>query len=64
MIRARYIGIDAGNIESGRVYPISTKCRGNNLIVSVRNEKRVYRSLELFLKEWKIVSVGKSRKSI
>lgn len=22
MIRARYIGIDAGNIESGRVYPI------------------------------------------
>ena len=64
MIKAKYTGVDNGSIERGRVYPISTQCRGNNLIVSVRNEKRSYRSLELFLKEWKIISVGKSRKPI
>ena len=59
MIKAKYTGVDSGSIESGRVYPISTQCRGNYLIISVRNEKRSYRSLELFLKEWKIISVGK-----
>ena len=62
MIKAKYTGVDSGSIESGRVYPISTQCRGSSLIVSVRNEKRSYRSLEEFLKEWRIISVGRVSK--
>lgn len=59
MIKAKYLGIDTDRIDSGRIYPISTQCRGNNLIVTVRSEKKLYRSLEMFLKDWKIISVGR-----
>lgn len=56
MIRARYIGVDC-EILSGKVYPISTQCRGNRLIVSVRSCKFTYRSLEQFLKSWRVEAV-------
>lgn len=62
MIKAKYTGVDSGSIESGRVYPVTTRCRGDKLVVTVRNEKRSYRSLEEFLKEWKIISVGRVSK--
>ena len=54
MIKARYLGIDNGALESYKVYKISTRCTGNRLVVSVRNEKRDYSCLEQFLKEWKV----------
>ena len=57
MIKARYLGIDSGALESCRVYKITTKCMGNRLVVSVRNEKRAYSCLEQFLKEWKVEAV-------
>ena len=63
MIKARYLGIDTGPLQSCRVYKISTNCVGNRLVVSVRNEKRTYSCLEQFLKEWKVEAVysGQSR---
>lgn len=62
MIKARYIGVDC-EIQSGRVYPISTHCVDNRLIVSVKSYKFEYPSLELFLKAWRVVAVmGGGRK--
>lgn len=57
MIKAVYLGIDSHNLESGRVYKISTRAINNKLVVSVRNEKRQYPSLEQFLKDWRIKAV-------
>lgn len=56
MIRARYIGGEC-EIQSGKVYPISTRCTGNKLVVSVRSYKFEYKSLEHFLKSWKVEAV-------
>lgn len=62
MIKAEYLGISEEPLEHGRVYKISTRCRDNKLVVSVRNVKRSYTCLEQFLKEWKVRAVfsGKS----
>lgn len=57
MIKAEYRGIDDKDLESGRVYKISTRCTGNKLVVSVRNSKRSYTCLEQFLKEWRVRGV-------
>jgi hypothetical protein len=57
MIKAKYTGVDC-EIQSGRVYPITTHCAGNRLVVSVRACKFEYPSLERFLKEWRVVAVG------
>ena len=57
MIKAVYLGIDDKPLESGRVYKVTTQCRGDRLIVSVRGIKRSYRNLEHFLKEWKVRAV-------
>ena len=57
MIKAVYLGIDDNPLESGRVYKITTQCRGDMLVVSVRGIKRSYRNLEQFLKEWKVRAV-------
>lgn len=54
MIKAEYRGIDDKSLQSGRIYKISTRCTGNRLIVSVRNTKKCYSSLEQFLKEWRV----------
>ena len=64
MIKARYVGVDSGSLQSGRVYKISTRCTESKLIVSARNEKRSYPCLEVFLKDWKVEAVyrEKSRK--
>ena len=34
MIKARYIGVEC-ELQSGKVYPIKTRCTGNKLVVSV-----------------------------
>lgn len=57
MIKAEYLGIDDKPLEHGRVYKISTRCTGNKLVISVRNTKRFYSSLEQFFKEWKVRAV-------
>lgn len=56
MIKARYIGVEC-EIQSGKVYPIKTRCTGNKLVVSVRSYKFEYKSLEQFLKSWKVEAV-------
>lgn len=62
MIKAKYTGIDIGEtVESGRVYPISTECYKNSLIVSVRGIKLSYKNLEGFLKCWRIIAVYSKR---
>lgn len=38
MIKARYIGVEC-ELQSGKVYPIKTRCTGNKLVVSVRAYK-------------------------
>ena len=48
MIKARYIGVEC-ELQSGKVYPIKTRCTGNKLVVSVRAYKFEYNSLEEFL---------------
>lgn len=45
MIKARYIGVEC-ELQSGKVYPIKTRCTGNKLVVSVRAYKFEYNSLE------------------
>ena len=35
MIKARYIGVEC-ELQSGKVYPIKTRCTGNKLVVSVK----------------------------
>lgn len=57
MIKARYIGVDNELLQSGKVYPIKTRCTGNKLVVSVRVYKFEYNSLEEFLKRWKVEAV-------
>lgn len=57
MIKAKYMGVDCEELEAGRVYKISTRCTGGSLVVSCRNVKLPYHSLEQFLKEWKVVAV-------
>lgn len=57
MIKAEYRGIDADPLHSGKVYKISTRCKDNKLIVSVKGVKRSYSGLEQFLKEWKVRAV-------
>lgn len=57
MVKAEYLGISEDPLQSGRVYKISTKCKGNKLIVTARGVKRYYPSLEQFLKEWKVRAV-------
>lgn len=57
MIKAKYLGIDNGEILAGRVYKISTRCTGDKLVVTVRSQKLRYSSLEQFLKEWKVEAV-------
>ena len=47
MIKARYIGAEC-ELQSGKVYPIKTRCTGNKLVVSVRVYKFEYNSLEEF----------------
>lgn len=56
MIKARYIGVEC-EIQSGKVYPIKTRCTGNRLVVSVRSYKFEYKSLEHFLKSLKVEAV-------
>lgn len=56
MIKARYIGAEC-ELQSGKVYPIKTRCTGNKLVVSVRAYKFEYNSLEQFLKSWKVEAV-------
>lgn len=56
MIKARYIGVEC-ELQSGKVYPIKTRCIGNRLVVSVRAYKFEYNSLEEFLKRWKVEAV-------
>ena len=56
MIKARYIGVEC-ELQSGKVYPIKTRCTGNKLVVSVRAYKFEYNSLEEFLKRWKVEAV-------
>ena len=62
MIKAEYLGISDDPLEYGKVYKISTRCKDNKLVVSVRNVNRCYTCLEQFLKEWKVrvVYSGKS----
>lgn len=62
MIKAKYLGMDMGRLESGKVYRISTRCTGNRLLVSSLGNKKEYSSLESFLKEWKIVTVCSDRR--
>lgn len=57
MIKAEYRGLEDNPLHNGKTYKISTRCTGSKMIVSVRNVKRVYTSLEKFLKEWKIKAV-------
>ena len=57
MIKAEYLGIDEEPLEHGRIYLITTRCRDNKLVVSVRNVKLCYSSLEQFLKYWKVRAV-------
>lgn len=56
MIKARYIGVEC-EIQSGKVYSIKTRCTGDKLVVSVRSYKFEYKSLEHFLKSWKVEAV-------
>lgn len=42
MIKARYIGVEC-ELQSGKVYPIKTRCTGNKLVVSVRAYKFEYK---------------------
>ena len=56
-IKAEYKGLDEKPLQSGKVYSISTRCKDNKLIVSVRDIKRAYPNLEQFLKEWKVRAV-------
>lgn len=56
MIKARYIGAEC-ELQSGKVYPIKTRCTGKKLVVSVRVYKFEYNSLEEFLKRWKVEAV-------
>lgn len=56
MIKARYIGVEC-ELQSGKVYPIKTRCTGNKLVVSVRAYRFEYNSLEEFLKRWKVEAV-------
>lgn len=62
MIKARYIGVEC-ELQSGKVYPIKTRCTGNKLVVSVRAYKFEYNSLEEFLKRWKVEAVYHGCKS-
>lgn len=54
--RKLYIGAEC-ELQSGKVYPIKTRCTGNKLVVSVRAYKFEYNSLEEFLKRWKVEAV-------
>lgn len=53
MIKARYIGAEC-ELQSGKVYPIKTRCTGNKLVVSVRVYKFEYNSLEYIWSLWAI----------
>lgn len=57
MIKAEYLGVNADPLQSGRVYRITTKCKGNKLIVTAKGAQRYYPCLEEFLKEWKVRAV-------
>lgn len=57
MVKARYIGVDDGDILSGKVYKISTVCSNGYLVVTARNSKLKYKNLEQFLKSWKVEAV-------
>jgi len=70
LIKAKYIGVDTGVLQSGKVYEIKTKCvsmgaGAPRLEVSFGERFRYcvwYRDLEIFLKFWKVVGVyGQSR---
>ena len=57
MVKAKYLGYKCEELESGKVYKISTKCIGGSLVVTCRGSKLLYGNLEQFLKEWKVVGV-------
>lgn len=57
MVKAKYLGYKCEDLESGRVYKISTRCTGGSLVVSCRGNKLKYSSLEQFLKEWRVEAV-------
>lgn len=57
MIKAKYLGYKCERLDSGKIYPITTQCRGSHLIVTVKGEKLSYNNLERFLKEWKVEAV-------
>lgn len=61
MIKAEYKGISdrilGCELTSGKVYPISTYCQKNKLIVRVKGLEFQYRNLEEFCKYWRVRAV-------
>lgn len=57
MIKAEYKGISEGLLRGGKVYPITTQCKGNKLIVRANGAELCYPNLECFMKFWKVRAV-------
>lgn len=61
MIKAEYKGISdeilGGDLRNGKVYPISTYCSKNKLVVRVMRLEFEYRNLEEFCKYWRVRAV-------
>lgn len=61
MIRAKYLGVDCQRVHKNECYEISTRCKGDYLVVLTEGKgfkyTFSYNSLEQFLKEWKVEAV-------
>ncbi len=57
MIKAEYLGYKCDKLHRGKVYKITTQCRGNSLVVNCKGASLPYSNLEQFLKEWKVRAV-------
>lgn len=57
MIKAKYLGYKLDELQTGKVYKITTQCAGSFLLVRCKGATLPYRNLEQFLKEWKVRAV-------
>ena len=57
MTKAEYLGYKCDRLKTNKVYPITTHCVGNTLVVRCKDNMFRYANLEGFLKEWKVRAV-------
>ena len=57
MIKAEYLGYKLDELQTGKVYKITTYCARSLLIVRCRDITISYHNLEQFLKDWKVRAV-------